>query len=421
MPSNTTAGDFIDLYGDFTVPEFWEQYGVQPTGYVIPTFEELVQREIDLFRNAYSSTLDIDPSTPEGELIYNEAKDKYSLLLMGQATYNSFSLYNSSGQALDRNLPYIGIMRKDDSKSQAVVVFDTIDGVTPVTIAVGYQFANQQGEPFQITNTITFTNAADPNASVTAIAVNPGPANVDAGNLNTITNPRGNLASVTNPSAGTIGSEEESDVEARQRGVVSSESRSRSIVSGIIAQIRNLDNVQQVVAFENKDDVSVGILQPHSSRYVVKGGADNDIGNVLYVNEVPGIAYIGDGTNTVTYTVLESDGVETKVYFDRPEEDEIWVKVPITTRNFDDAIRTSVLEYVNNTSYGFSIGEKIVGNKMYGASYSVLQDNGVENLNKVGDIQVSLNGVNYLDEIVVIEDHIGTFTSARIVFETILL
>ena len=161
MPSNTTAGDFISLYGDFTIPDFWLQYGVQSTGYIIPTFEELIQREIDLFRDAFSITLDIDPSSPEGQYIYNEAKDKYSLLLMGQATYNSFSLTNSSGQSLDRNLQYIGIMRKDDSRSQATVVFDTIDGITPVTLSVGYQFANQQGKSFQITNTITFTSATD--------------------------------------------------------------------------------------------------------------------------------------------------------------------------------------------------------------------------------------------------------------------
>lgn len=421
MPSNTTAGDFISLYGDFTIPDFWLQYGVQSTGYIIPTFEELIQREIDLFRDAFSITLDIDPSSPEGQYIYNEAKDKYSLLLMGQATYNSFSLTNSSGQSLDRNLQYIGIMRKDDSRSQATVVFDTIDGITPVTLSVGYQFANQQGKSFQITNTITFTGATDPSASVAVIAVDIGEIDVSIGNLNTITNPRGNLLSVTNPTAGIEGSEIESDVEARQRGVLSSESRSRSIVSGIIAQIRNLEGVQQVIAFENKEDVSVGILQAHSSRYVVRGGSDSDIGNVLYRNEVPGIAYIGDGVNTVTYTVIESDGIPTVVYFDRPSEDNVYVKIPITTREFDDTIRESVLAYVNNTSYGFTIGEKIVGNKIYSSVYSVLKENGVENKNKVGNIQVSLNGVNYYDEFTILEDHIGVFDSTRIAFETILL
>jgi uncharacterized phage protein gp47/JayE len=236
MGINTTAGDFIGLYGDFVTPDFWLNFGVQPTGFIIPTFEALIQREINLFREAYGLNLDIDPSSPEGQLIYNEAKDKYSIILMAQAVYNSFSLTNSSGQALDRNLQYVGIMRKDDSFSQSTVTFDTIDGVTPVTLSVGYQFTNQQGDPFQITNTITFVNAADPNASVNAIALNPGPVDVSAGNLNTITNPRGNLASVTNIAAGITGTDEESNVEARQRGVISSESRSKSTISGILSQ-----------------------------------------------------------------------------------------------------------------------------------------------------------------------------------------
>ncbi|MCK5602781.1 baseplate J/gp47 family protein [Candidatus Pacearchaeota archaeon] len=421
MGINTTAGDFIGLYGDFETPEFWLDFGVQSTGFIIPTFEELIQREIDLFREVYGSNLDIDPSSPEGQLIYNEAKDKYSIILMAQAVYNSFSLTNASGQALDRNLQYVGIMRKDDSFSQATVVFDTIDGVTPVTLSMGYQFTNQQGDIFQITNTITFVNAADPNASVSAIAVDPGPVDVSADNLNTITNPRGNLASVTNPTAGIEGTEEESDVEARQRGVGSSESRSKSTISGTLNQIKNLDNVQQAVVFENKSDSTVGILQAHSVRYVVRGGSDSEIGQVLYVNEVPGIAYIGDGVNTVTHTVTEDDGIETVVYFDRPDEDDIYVKVPITTREFDTEITNSILDYVNNSSFGFTIGEKIVGNKMYGACYDVLKENNSENTNKVGDIQVSFDGVDFFDELPIVEDHIGVFDSAKISFVTITL
>lgn len=421
MGVNTTAGDFIGLYGDFVTPDFWLNFGVQPTGFIIPTFEALIQREIDLFREAYGSNLDIDPSSPEGQLIYNEAKDKYSIILMAQAIYNSFSLTNSSGQALDRNLQYVGIMRKDDSFSQSTTTFDTIDGVTPVTLSVGYQFTNQQGDPFQITNTITFVNAADPNASVNAIAVNPGPVDVSAGNLNTITNPRGNLASVTNATAGITGTDEESDVESRQRGVISSESRSKSTISGTLSQIKNLDNVQQAIVFENKSDGTVGILQAHSVRYVVRGGSDSDIGQVLYVNEVPGIAYIGDGVNTVTITITEDDGIITIVYFDRPLETEIYVKVPITTREFDDDITTAILDYVNNTSFGFTIGEKVVGNKMYGASYEVLQKNGVENPNKIGDIQVSFDGITFFDEVSIVEDRIGVFDADRIEFETIAL
>jgi hypothetical protein len=157
------------------------------------------------------------------------------------------------------------------------------------------------------------------------------------------------------------------------------------------------------------------------SRYVVRGGSDSDIGQVLYVNEVPGIAYIGDGTNTVTYNITEEDGIVTTVYFDRSPETEIYVKVPITTRAYDAAITTSILEYVNNTSFGFTIGEKVVGNKMYGASYDVLKVNGVENQNKIGDIQVSFDGITYFDEVAIVEDRIGVFDAARISFETISL
>lgn len=418
MPVNTTAGDFVNLYGDFVAPSFWTNYGVKSTGFVMPSFESVIQRQIDLFRDpdVYGPNLDIDPSSPQGQYIYNEAKDKYTLLLMAQAVYNSFNLLNSSGLSLDRNLQYVGIMRKDDSYSQVSVEFSTIDGITPVTLQEGYRIANQDGDEFAITNTITFTTTG----TVTAIAVEPGAKDVSVGYVNTIINVRGNLDSVTNSTAGIEGSDVESDVEARQRGVLSPDSRSKSRIIGTLSQLKNLDGVLQVKAFENKSASSVGILLAHSVRYVVRGGSDSDIGNVLYLNEVPGISYVGDGVNTVTFTKTEEDGVETSVYFDRPPEVEIYVQVSISIRSFDDDIRNAILDYVNNTSYGFTIGEIVLGNKMYGAAYSVLQSNGVENDNNISSIQVSDDGIIYTDELVVDSDHIGAFSFDRIVFQTVI-
>ena len=417
MADNLSA--FIQLYGDYTPPAFWSDYGVKDTGYVAPDFEDVIAHQIEVFKQSFQDIgedIDIDPSSPEGNYIYNEARDKYTLILQNKAVFDSFNLILSSGNALERNLAYIGISKTAASKSQASVVFQTIDGVTPITLEAGYPVANTEGKSFITSADITFSDESDP---VAVIAVDPGSFNVSAGAVSVITAPRANLLSVTNPDDGISGLYAESDPEARQRGTVSPGARAVSTITATLSQIRNTLGVLQARVFENKSDDFVGSQQAHSVRYVVRGGSTSDVGLVLYRNEVPGISYVGNGITSESYTVTESDGVQTTVWFDRPIVEEIWVKVPITTRNFDTDIASAIQTYAENRTYGLAIGEDVVGNKFYGAAYQVLIDNNAENDNEIGTIQVSLNGADYFDKVLIDSDRIGSVESARIVFETL--
>lgn len=417
MAQNISA--FIQLYGEYTPPAFWSNYGVKDTGYVVPEFEDVIAHQIDVFKSSFQEIgeeIDIDPSSPEGNYIYNEARDKYTLILQNKAVYDSFNLTLSSGNALERNMQYIGIMKIAASKSQASVVFQTIDGITPITLESGYPVANTEGKTFVTSSEITFSDESDP---VTVVAKDDGEFDVSAGSVSVLTAPRANLLSVTNPDDGISGLYAESDPEARQRSTISPGARAISTIVSTLSQIRNTTGVLQARVFENKSSEFVGSQQGNSVRYVIRGGSAEDIGLVLYKNEVPGISYVGNGITTESYTVIESDGVQTTVYFDRPVVEEVWIKIPITTRNYDAEIRTAVLSYADNRIYGLAIGEDVTGNKFYGSAYQILIDNNVENTNEIGAIQVSLNGADYFDKINIDSDRIGSVESARIVFETI--
>jgi uncharacterized phage protein gp47/JayE len=414
LASNISA--FIQLYGDYSAPAFWANYGVQSTGFVMPAFTDVIQREIDVFRASFqglNEDIDIDPSSPEGQYIYGEAKDKYALLLQAQAVYNSMNLLLSSGNALERNLQYIGTKKIAESKSTAQVIFSTTDGVTPITLETGYPFQNTTGKDFVTTASITFASTSSP---VTAEAVEYGAIDVSEGALSVLTAPRANLASVTNPTDGITGLDAESDPEARQRGGVSSSINAKSTTDAVLSQLRNLSGVLQATCIENKSDSMVASVQPHAVRYIVYGGATNDIGTVLYKNEVPGIPYVGNAVTTESYTKTEADGIQTTVYFDRPIENNIYIKIPITTQSFNSAIITALLAYAVNRNYGITIGEDVVGNKFYGTVYQVLIDNNKENSEEVGDIQVSFDGATWYDRVPIDADRIGVLSSARISF-----
>lgn len=419
MADNISA--FIQLYGDYTPPQFWQDYGVKDTGYITPEFQDIIEHQIEVFKKSFQEIgqdITIDPSSPEGLYIYDEARDKYTLILQGKAVYDSFNLLLSSGNALERNIQYIGTKKIAASKSQASVVFQTIDGTTPITLEAGYPIANTDGKSFITSTDITFSNLSDP---VTVVADNPGSFNVSSGSVSVITSPRANLLSVTNPDDGIPGLSEESDAEVRQRSSYSSGIRAVSTTSATIAQIRNTLGVLQARFFENKGDDFSGIIPPHSVRYVIRGGSTEDIGMALYRNEVPGISYIGNGITTESYTITEDDGIQTTVYYDRPVVDEVWIKIFITTRTYDTEIKSAIISYSENRTYGLAIGEDVIGNKFFGVAYQVLIDNNAENENEIQEIQVSLNGSDYFSKVNIDDDRIGSVDPARILFETVVV
>jgi uncharacterized phage protein gp47/JayE len=186
-----------------------------------------------------------------------------------------------------------------------------------------------------------------------------GDFEVPIGTFTNIVTPVFGWTSVTNDFSAEAGSVYESDEELRDRFRVSKAVRASNLAESLYSQLLELESVTFVRVYENMTDaVDLLGLPPHSFMAVVRGGANNDIGKIVWNNKPLGI---GSHGNT-SVVVRDSQNREREVKFSRASDVLVYVDVVVEkTDNTlpDDAadqIREAILDYINEqTSFGESV------------------------------------------------------------------
>jgi uncharacterized phage protein gp47/JayE len=192
--------------------------------------------------------------------------------------------------------------------------------------------------------------------AVTALVT--GPNLVNAGQIDTIVNPVAGLTSVTNIGDGEQGREVETDAELRTR--INAAVQGAATVEAIRTKVLNeVTGVTTVLVSDNRDDVVVGGLEPHSILVVVQGGADQDIADKIW--EVGGAGIETNGTETET--VVDSMGNNQTIKFSRPTPQYAHIRATLTLNpeesvgsGAEDAIKANLLAF----GEAFSIGQDML-------------------------------------------------------------
>jgi len=201
----------------------------------------------------------------------------------------------------------------------------------------------------------TASLAVDSIASPVAVtAQNTGEVQVSAGIIDTIVNPVSGLASVTNIGDGVQGRDTETDAELRVR--IQTAILGAATVEAIRTRILNeVSGVSTVLVTENREDIVVGGLEPHSILVVVQGGDDQDIADKIWEVKPAGIETNG----TESETVVDSMGTNQTIKFSRPTSQYAWVRPTLTLTSeesvgsgAEDAIKAAILEYGNSLGIG---------------------------------------------------------------------
>jgi hypothetical protein len=108
---------------------------------------------------------------------------------------------------------------------------------------------------------------------------------------------------------------------------------SQSMVDGLYAAVANLDNVVQVVVWENETDAVVakngGNLDPHSVYVIVDGGDSAEIANAIWLRKSVGCSMMG----AVSETVTDLQGHDHTINFGRPDDVDVYVEIDIETKS----------------------------------------------------------------------------------------
>ena len=205
-----------------------------------------------------------------------------------------------------------------------------------------------------------------------------------------------------------MGRDNETVTELRQRYAAAVYAKSVSMKESIKAGLMELQGVDNVTIYENRSDVTVDGLKPHSFLAIVHGGDDMEIAQAI-LNKAP----IGIDTNgDIELEVKDSEGTAEKVRCRRPVVVPIWVKVIIHEYKEEtlpgDLVNT-VKKIVVDTGKKLNMGVDVISQRFVGPIYSEV--NGISYL----DISISKDGSNYVDKSISIDrGEVATFSTERV-------
>ena len=144
--------------------------------------------------------------------------------------------------------------------------------------------------------------------------------------LDTIDTAVAGLTSVINSVAATLGTDQETDEEARARRSSSLSATGRSTPDSLASRVGDLDGVTSVSVIENVNDAAVGSQPAHSFQVVVLGGTAQDIVDTIWASKPAGIPSYGTSSGTAT----DATGSSQIVYYTVPTSKRMRVKSVLT-------------------------------------------------------------------------------------------
>lgn len=348
------------------------------TGYKLKTQNEWFAEERALYLEI-DPLWNLDPSTPDGLKLANDAEVFSALDETLQQAYNSKDPNKARGYELDVICALTGTSRSDGSSSTVAVL---LQGVAGYPIAAGFRIRSRTtGTQWRLDNTWTL----DSNGQVTApfTCVSSGAVEADAGTLAEIVDTVPGLLSATNPEPATPGTGVESDSSLRIKRATAVGRPGNNQVDSMYGELFAVTGVRRVRIYENDTDTTdTNGLPPHSTASIVDGGTDDDVAMALYIKKNPGAAMYQVGT-PVTVDVrstLYPSNVKT-IRFSRPDYVDMVIVVNVAASDLlpsqellESEIRQAVMEYAAGdlipTEYGFKpdgfdIGESVPYSSMY--------------------------------------------------------
>jgi hypothetical protein len=335
----------------------------------------------------YGTDINLEPNSPDGQLINLIAQAKIDILEFIVQDYNSFNPDTSVGTALDFRCAINGITRAGGTYTQqnVEVTVDralTLAGLdtSPTSPFVVRDTADNQ---YNLISTAALLTAGT--HTLVFQAAEPGPVSSALNTINEVVTVTLGVTAVNNiATATTTGIAQETDSALRIRRARSVSIPSKGYLDGLIGSLLDLEGVTQVEVFENVTNVTdTRDIPGHSIWVIVSGGSASDIAQVIYVKRS-----LGCGMKGVTVVpITQADGLVLDIKFDRAIPQELWIRfnVEAMTGIIDlDYLRTQLLAQL---SYNI--------NEMADSSQVVQLAKNIYPNASISEDGVSVDGINY--------------------------
>lgn len=324
-------------------------YGLTDTGFTAKTAAVIEDELIESITSIPGfEDIPTDGSSAWGNLISIISEREALLWGLLLAIWQSLSRATATGQSLDNAFANIGKSRNLEEHSTVTLTLYNTTNTNPVTVEEGTQLRQSAtGVVWETLGEVEIpaitTEGDTESITVDAQSLTAGAFEATIGTINEVVTGISGLDLVSNLEAAIVGRSQENDAEAKVRVANELTIAQGSTIAAIKAQLLQVDGVTYVTAQQNRTASIVDSNAPHSYRFTVVGGTDQNVIDTIGFYGAGAIET--NGTESGTYT--DSEGVPVAIFFDRATEINPYIIVNLTVgadypASGDDTIAAAV-------------------------------------------------------------------------------
>lgn len=270
-------------------------------GFVLPTTEAVVTGVKEDWNSAFSNQLNMDDTTPQGQLATSEA----AVIQNTNAMFLDYTHQVDPAYATGRMQDAIArIYFIERNPAQPTVVQCQCIGLEGVVIPSGSLAVSEDGVRYVCTEDGVIPVGGEVTLSFAAVV--PGPIPCPAGTLNQIYQSIVGWDSINNADDGVIGNNVESRSEFEARRAASVAVNSLGSLPSVLGAVYTVPDVIDAYVTENVQNTAQTIggflLNPNSIYVAVVGGDSDAVARAIWSRKAPGCAYNGNTNVTVLDT-----------------------------------------------------------------------------------------------------------------------
>lgn len=390
-------------------------------GLTTPDEPDILVGVVDDLQTAFGGVLNLDAtdigsmSTPQGQLAESITQIKGEVNDNIQFLSNQINPKTSSGIYQDALAWLYFITRKPSLPTSVLVECSGLDGTV---IPVGVKVQDLAGNIYQSVGTGVISAGT---VTVTFESIEKGAIPVLQDTVTSIFQTIIGWDSCNNPTAGTTGSDEETQQDFEARRFDSVAQNAHGTLNSIFASVFEVEDVIDVYARENNTGSTVVIdgysIVAHSVYVAVVGGDDDAIASAIFTKKDVGADYNGNTSVIVKDLNYSYPQPQYTAKFERPTSLPILFSVdivddPLLPANSDVLIKAAIVESFNGGDgrARARIGSAIIANRFTQNIYDNVANVQVLDID-IGTTAANLNRVDVpIDKTPTIDDNDITIT-----------
>jgi len=334
---------------------------INETGVVVADVEDTQQTVEDEYKGVFGADFDVSPETPEGLLISAEVTSRNGVATNNALLANQINPNIAAGVFLDALMALTGLTRVA-ATSSTFSVDVAVSGVPLTFIPQGSIAATVAGDRFVTLSDVTLDVSGL--GSVPFASEDTGPIPAGIATLTTIVTGIIGWEIVINSVAATLGTDLQSDIDARAVRKQTLGLQGTATVAAIFAAVRNVNGVRSLTFRENPTSSPITPTPPDNLTLLantiwlcVDGGSDEDVATALVSTKSMGVSWtIGNSAATAGDSITDpTSGQVYSAIWDIPDIIPVLYEVTIAASTISNAtaiVKQAIVDYINGDLEG---------------------------------------------------------------------